>query len=223
MRTMPATDDTMPERVARPSAACSLCGLPAGNVLRPIVLAMMLGCHAGERRCADVPNGAVPRPAGAYTCQWQRAQMQAAEADDYVIYNHGWRGRTAVLSPSGERQLKELSRRMLVEPGIVVIAPPPDTLDSEEAAALVEQRREVVVQRLASAGVEEADELVRIGDPLAEPLYGEEAARLGTNRLSGRAVGAGFGAGGIGGGGMGGSGFSTSNTVGGGFFGGGFF
>lgn len=207
--------DSLRGRWALPVPLRLKCLLLAGSLV-------VAGCQAGERRCADVPNGALPLRPGSYSCQWQRAHMQAAEVDDYVIYDHEWLGRTAEPSPYGRRHLDELARRMLVEPGIVLIAPPPDSIRPELDEALNEERRQAVIEHLAAAGVEAAEDLVRIGHSRAEPLYGEEAARVGTSRLSGRAGMGGVGMGGLGGWG-GGSGFSTSNTWGGGFAGGGFF
>lgn len=184
---------------------------------------LLAGCRAGERCCTDVPNGAIPQPPGTVGCQWQHAQMQLAEEDDFVIYHHEWLGRTARLSPAGERHVHGLAQRMVYAPAVVWIAPPFDSTAFAEDEALSAERRQVVIEKLAAAGVEGAEELVQVGYPQAEPLYGEEAVRYGVNRLSGRAGAGGSLTGGFGGAGLGGGGFSTSNTMGGGFMGGGFF
>ena len=145
-------------------------GLTAG------LASLILGCctDCGELICdswANIPRGAIPKPVGEYTCAWQNAQAALAERDDFVIYRYEWVGDTAELGPFGIRHVGDLAFRLQSQPACLIIEPAEDTpLNSE--------RRLVLVARLASQGIPDADSLVIIGDSVAEGLHGLEAPRL---------------------------------------------
>jgi hypothetical protein len=164
--------------------------------------------------CADIPHGALPQPAGTYLCQWQRAQMDLAEEDDFVVYEAEWRGLTTDLGPYGQQHLAAIAQRLPQTPFLVVIVPRFDVERNQPDEALNMARRMAYVEALAHAGVPDADQRVVIGGAKAEGLLGEEAARYGfTRAIGGDSRG---GAGGGYGGGFGGG--YGSGAFGGGFY-----
>ncbi len=187
-----------------------------------------LGCRnhdpIGADRCAAFKPGSMPQRTGTYTCQWQTAQMDRAEAGKYVIYPSEWYMGGKTLGPDGRYHLKRMAHDLPHVPYPVVVA----SADDDE---LNEARREAVVGQLANAGFEDADQRVIVDRPEGEGLSGPEAARFGANRMFGRPPGGfgggagggggglGGGGGGLGGGGMGGGGFGGGGMGGGmGFF-----
>jgi hypothetical protein len=178
-------------------------------------------------RCADITPGAIPQPIGTFVCQWQRAHQGRAEQDDFAIYEHEWfRGGTE-LGPGGKRHLAELARRITTEPQLIRVQPHYDYEKNEMDDARNEARVAAVVNFLADAGLEDAYQYVLLEPPIAEPLYGTEAARLGNARLQGGRAGGGLGSAGYGGssvgGGLGSGGFGGGAIGGfGGGVGGGF-
>lgn len=181
------------------------------------------GCKQGPGplcpdKCADIPSGAMPRPAGTYVCQWQHAQMDRAEKEEFVIHQYEWFQGGRTLGPDGRRHLATMTLRLAHEPYPVVISASDDP-DKDE------MRRQTIVEALAMDGVSDADQRVLIAKPEAEGLYGPEAVRYGTSRMMGRGmmgggtVGSLGGQGGMGGaaGGAGGFGYGGSGGMGGGF------
>jgi uncharacterized membrane protein YgcG len=172
--------------------------------------ALSIGCATDK--CATIPPGAIPQPVGTFACQWQTAQAERAEEDDFVFYNYEWHLCGTQLGPYGHGHLAHVAERMLGEPAMVTVAPAymdQGCLNEELNTA----RWNVIVQYLTQHGVLDAASRVRVGPPQAEGMYGPDAAALGAKRLYG-GVGSGGGASGYGGGNFGGGG-------GGGGFGGG--
>ena len=193
-------------------------------------LLLISGCRAcdtplGPDRCATIPPGAMPPPAGTYACQWQTAQMERGELSKYVVHKYEWQQGGRTLGPEGRRHVEQLARRLPQTSYVVALSPADDD-------ALNDERRAVLVQHLANAGVADAPNRVVIARPEGEGLYGPESARYGAARALGITTtgqqgnqgggGAGsfntnsFGGGGGGfGGGGGGGGFGGGGT---GFF-----
>lgn len=188
-------------------------------ILPVIGMAALLGCRSVEDReghaheCQDIPNGAVPRRAGAHACEWLTAQERRAEQDKYVIYENEWRGNSTDLGPYGERHVTKIAKNISETPYPVLIQP-------SSAPSVDEKRREKIVNELLEAGFAEADTRVVIARPEAEGLYSIEAPGIARRYSSAGAAGqggqgAGFGgsstgqsaSGGLGGGGFGGGGF----------------
>jgi hypothetical protein len=180
-------------------------------------LSAAVGCNGTGRipACADIPPGAVPQNSGTYTCQWQAAQAQRAELDDFVIYLNEWSLRTSTLAQCGQAHIARLADRLAGCANPVVIQPSGETeLDQARQAAIIEL--------LAMRGVLSPGNRVVIATPEAEGLYGFEAPRIirgysqsgtynsgaggtgsGFGGSTGTNVGAGFGTG------YGGGGFNT--------------
>ncbi len=191
-----------------PNMDARLVWLLAGSI------SLLAGCRAsgglfGVDRCADIPPGAIPQPVGTHVCQWQTAQQDRAERDDFVIFNLEWEAGGQVLGPKGKRHAECLAEAVEQVPYPIVIA-------TSDDAVLDETRRQHVIEMLAANGVEDPAARVVLGESEAEGLYGPEAVRLGDARLigTGRTTGGGVTGRGFSGGGFGG-GFGSG--LGGGF------
>jgi hypothetical protein len=167
-----------------------------------VLLTIQPGCkQCGTDKCADIPQGAIPPPAGTYACRWQNAQAFRAEQDDFTIHQCEWLAGGSQLGPDGRKHAAEIARRWDQLPFPVVITPADDP-------NLNGARKDTLVNLLASDGVVDPAERVIVAYPKAEGLYGQEAARYGNMRLQGGSMmGGGMGGGmmgGMGGGMMGG-------------------
>jgi len=200
-----------------PTECCAaLCALLLG-------LGALVGCQHrgglfGVDRCAAIPPGAVPPPAGNFTCQWQHAQMAAGDADHFVIYENEWYQGGNSLGPAGQRHLDELALHMAESPEPVVIEPHFDAEQNQVDVTKNEQRKQYVIQALAAKGVPEPQHRVVLAYPDTEGLYGGEAARLGNSRMNGTpGTGGGINSGGnYGGASVGGGSFFSGSINGGG-------
>ncbi|MCI0681332.1 MAG: hypothetical protein L0Y71_04440 [Gemmataceae bacterium] len=176
-------------------------------------LSALVGCHSCDPAfgpaCADIPPGAIPQPLGTYACQWQTAQAERAELDDFVVYMNEWAERSALLGPCGRAHLSAIARRLDSIPAQVMVQ---QSADPELDLA----RLATVIEFLAQLGVGDAGSRVIIGTPEAEGLYGFEAPRA--VRGYTRGIGPGGGAATTG---FGGAGSGMSGTTGSGFGGGG--
>lgn len=179
-------------------------------------LSAVVGCHSCDPAfgpaCADIPPGAIPQPLGTYACQWQTAQAERAELDDFVVYLNEWADRSAQLGPCGRTHLNAIARRLDLVPAQVIVQPSADP-------ELDQARQATAIAFLAQLGVSDAGSRVIIGIPEAEGLYGFEAPRT----VRGYTRGIGLGGAGAGGAatGFGGAGGGMSGASGSGFGGGG--
>ncbi|MCC9643195.1 hypothetical protein LOC71_13000 [Rhodopirellula sp. JC740] len=170
--------------------------------------ALTIGCAGrhgifGTDKCADVPAGAIPEPAGTKVCEWQTEQVQNAIADQTVYYQADFVGGTAELSPVAMERLARNSGSGLLAIQHHVIEPSGDTdLDAFRVHA--------VTETLLQAGVPQP--VVQVAVPAALGLRGPQAERVaggfGTIRNSSAGTGAPIsrpsGLGGVGVGGFGG-------------------
>jgi hypothetical protein len=137
-------------------------------------LTATLGCTSrggilGVDRCADIPAGAVPEPAGSKVCNWQTAQVTGAVADQTVLYQCDFIGTSAELSPGASERMARNANSGLAAMQPAVIEPSGDvSLDSKRVNAVIGQ--------LASFGV--TAPIVEVATPAAIGLRGPQAERV---------------------------------------------
>jgi hypothetical protein len=165
-----------------PNSGCSNCAGPQEGC----------DCRWCVDRCADIPPGAIPPPAGTYTCRWIREEVDRANQDIFVVNQSEWYMGGDQLGPDGRVHLSRLAAKLCAVPNPIVVA-------ATEDPALNMKRQFAVIEGLAQLGVPDAGQRVVIAVPEAEPLYGQEAARIGAVRLQGGPTTGGTGAGGGGG------------------------
>lgn len=138
----------------------------------------------GVDKCADIPSGAIPKPAGDTICDWETAHVSGAHADQLVLYRADFIGSTAELSPGAIERLSRLLAVNAFDTAPLIIEPSGDeVIDSA--------RTDSAIETLASAGVVEPH--VEVAFPSALGLSGPIAERT--------SIGIGRGRGGNGGGG----------------------
>jgi hypothetical protein len=144
------------------------------------------GCGAGGGlfgnggmfdKCATIPQGAIPPPIGTHTNELLGRQVAKAEMDQFVLYLYEWSGDTANFGPFGSRHMERLATRLPSVTYPVIIEPDCD-------ANLNESRRLTVIAFLEQRGITDAGARVRLGYPIAEGIYGEEAPRIYRQMLS---------------------------------------
>ena len=151
-------------------------------VLLLACLFLVTGCASrggifGVDRCADIPAGAIPEPAGNKICNWQTVQVSNAFADQLVLYRSDFVGDTVQLSPAAERRMSRLANAGSASDLTWVIEP-------SENAELDQARLQSAVDRLTQFGVSPVD--VSIAVPAAIGLVGPQAERLGVGVGSGQ-------------------------------------
>ena len=81
-------------------------------------------------RCADIPAGSIPEPAGTKLCEWQTAQITNALADQTVLYQCDFIGGKSTLSPAAMERIRRHANSGLAEDASWVVEPSSDaTLD----------------------------------------------------------------------------------------------
>ena len=90
-----------------------------------------------------------PFPLGAVTDAHWETQQTNAEAADFIVYTHEFRGDTTQLGPAGRRHLEEMALRLHHVPFPVVVA----TVENDANPELDRQRREAIAHHLAAMGV----------------------------------------------------------------------
>ena len=173
----------------------------------------ILGCKNGWQpfnvdRCASIPSGAIPAPAGRHVGLWQRAQVASASADLGVFYQNEFLPKSSSLSPSGEEHVDRLVQQSLINSVPIVVE---RSSDSERDEA----RLQSLQTAFANVGIALPPEQICIAKPAARGLDGFRAQQAVRASL-------GSGSGGQGGGGQGGAAVGQSGSGGGGQGGGGF-
>jgi uncharacterized membrane protein YgcG len=172
------------------------------------------GCRMGDGickvdRCADIPCGAIPAPAGSHVCEWQAVQVDSASADQGVFYQSDFVGKTAQLSPSAEQQVARLVEHGALDNLHLVLEPSSDPQRDTD-------RVYMLASAFSAAGFPMSTGQIQIAHPAALGLDGFRAQQIGrTAARSGNAGGGGTGGRGIGGGGMGGGGIGGGGISGG--------
>lgn len=144
-------------------------------------LCLSAGCSQygilGVDRCADIPAGAIPEPAGTKLCQWQTAQATGAFADQQVLYQSDFVGKSTQLSPGAIERIQRLVQSGSTQQTAWVIEP-------SSSEPLDESRMRDFVFYLDNLGAPPID--VVVARPAALGLSGpmaEQTARgLGQNR-----------------------------------------
>lgn len=119
--------------------------------------------------CADIPAGAIPEAAGAKLCDWQTAHVTGASADQTVLYQADFIGRTGTLSPGAIDRMARNAQSGLAITQRSFIEPTGD-------AALDAARVNAVIVQLASFGV--TSPIVEVATPAALGLRGPRAERV---------------------------------------------
>lgn len=172
----------------------------------------LFGCRhyqgiLGVDQCAEIPNGAVPRPVGTSLAAWQQTQVAAAFPDQGVFYQADFVGTTDQLGPAAEKHVARLVQQGVIGKVPIVVEPSGDS--ARDAARALSLGR-----AFAQAGLDLPAEQIQIAYPPAiglDSFRAQQVARTasrGTNRGGGNATGAmgGRGGAGLGGGGGGGGG-----------------
>ncbi|WP_236623824.1 hypothetical protein [Rhodopirellula baltica] len=137
-------------------------------------LATTVGCTSrggilGVDRCADIPAGAIPEPAGSKVCNWQTAQVTGAVADQTVLYNADFIGTSAELSPGATERMARNANS-----GLAVTQP--SLIEPSGNHELDAARVNAVVGQLASFGI--TSPVVEVATPAALGLRGPQAERV---------------------------------------------
>lgn len=176
--------------------------------LSACVLCLVTGCqHLGCFHCADIPKGAIPQPLGTFACQWQTAQANRAELDDFMVYQYEWLDQQALLGPFGSKHVASLLPRLPENSQRIRIEPSGN-------AELDQRRQAALINALAEAGIADSVQRVEMGFGSAEPLYGVEAPLVSRRFLFSGGRGGGIRGGRGGSGGIGGSNVSVGVNTG---------
>ncbi len=174
------------------------------------------GCqNLSVDNCSDIPQGAIPLPAGTYMNEFFARQAGKAEADDFVFYYNEWVDDQAVLGPYGTEHIDRVVARLPLVQFPIIVQPEPNR------PILSTLRRQALIDSLRKAGVADAEQRVFVGRSAAEGLFGDEAERIYPQLVHGGFAGSGgggygggfvgFGGVGFGGGGIGGFGGNAFN------------
>ena len=158
-----------------------------------------------------------PTPLGAYSDQAWKLQEGNAEASDFVIHEHEFRGNTSKLNSQGESHVRQVAARM-AENGypVIIESSSMSTRESDvhgfpvhNDPALDQRRREVLVHTLIELGAKDVENKVVIGPALtpgyeliegqaayARSLSGFNRGNSGRGGSGGGSSGGGFGGGG---------------------------
>ena len=144
------------------------------NICLAITVTAVTGCASrggicGVDRCADIPAGAIPEPAGVKVCDWQTAQVSNAEADQTVFYKCDFIGNSARIAPDTIQRIARTAGSGLASTQPSIIEPSgDDQLDAARATA--------VTLQLASYGIKQPTVTVAI--PAALGMQGVRAERI---------------------------------------------
>ena len=139
-----------------------------------IALITTSGCASrggilGVDRCADIPAGAIPEPAGVKNCNWQTAQVSGAEADQTVFYKCDFIGDSAKIAPDALNRIARTASSGLATSQPSIIEPSGD--DALDAARVT-----AVSLQLASYGIPKP--VVTVAIPAALGMQGIRAEQI---------------------------------------------
>ena len=188
-----------------PTATCGLLAL------------LTVGCC--KDKCAYM-QPVDPVPLGTYSDQSWKLQEANAEASDFVIHEHEFRGNTSKLNALGESHVRQIAARMDQNGYPVIIQS--SSMSTREGdvhsfavhndPALDQRRREVLVHTLIELGAKDVENKVVIAPALTpgyeqvegEAVYYQSLRGFGGGNSGRGGVGGGIGGGGGFGGGLGG-------------------
>lgn len=139
-----------------------------------IALITTSGCASrggilGVDRCADIPAGAIPEPAGVKNCNWQTAQVSSAEADQTVFYKCDFIGNSAKIAPEAINRIARTASSGLATTQPSIIEPSGDeALDAARVTA--------VSLQLSSYGIPQP--VVTVAIPAALGMQGIRAEQI---------------------------------------------
>lgn len=139
-----------------------------------IALITTSGCASrggilGVDRCADIPAGAIPEPAGVKNCNWQTAQVSSAEADQTVFYKCDFIGNSAKIAPEAINRIARTASSGLATTQPSIIEPSGDeALDAARVTA--------VSLQLSSYGIQQP--VVTVAIPAALGMQGIRAEQI---------------------------------------------
>ncbi|MGB7342890.1 MAG: hypothetical protein WBD20_01640 [Pirellulaceae bacterium] len=135
-------------------------------------LCLSTGCMKcgilGVDRCADIPSGAIPEPAGSKLCQWQTAQATGAFADQLVLCQSDFLHNSTQLSPAATERVERLVHNGSAQQTVWTIEP-------SDSVQLDESRLREFVYYLDNLGAPPID--VVVARPAALGLTGPVAER----------------------------------------------
>lgn len=183
--------------------------------LAALAAAAGAGCHHSKKNVHS--SSYYPMPLGTISDPVWQQQESNAEASDFVIYEHEWKGNTVELNHAGKDHVKQIAARVNMVPFPVLVQQSSMTVDPDTQYGfpvhnneeLDLQRRQLVVQALTEMGISNAEDRVVVSPAIAPGFESFEAERAYHRGFSGGfgGFGGGFGGGGFGGGGFGGGGF----------------
>lgn len=126
----------------------------------------------GVDRCADIPAGAIPEPAGNKVCAWQTAQITSAFADQTTLYQCDFVGETSDLSPQAQQRILRHIHTGVASQSVWMIEPSAN-------APLDQSRIRSVSEFLTEQGAPSFE--VFLATPAAIGLEGAQAERVAGN------------------------------------------
>ena len=149
----------------------SLAWFRTGWVLPTVLAGCMNHQSSLVDKCSNIPPGAIPQPIGTHANEIITRQVNKAEMDQFAIYLYEWSGDSANFGPFGSHHIERLAARLPHVAFPVVIEPDCDP-------GVNEARRLSVIAYLEQHGIANAAQVVHLGYPQAEGLYGDEAERV---------------------------------------------
>jgi hypothetical protein len=128
-----------------------------------------------------------PFPLGAVTDAHWETQQTNAEAADFVMYDHEFKGDTAELAPGAKRHLEQMALRLEHVPFPIVI----EQTQHNAEPRLDRARRHAVVEHLARMGLPNVENRIVIAPAFAEGFTASEGEQAYGSMLGG--AGGGFG------------------------------
>lgn len=163
-----------------------------------LVAALSLGCATHDVLDSG-PEVDPPFPLGAVTDAHWETQQTNAEAADFIMYDHEFKGDTVALAPGAKRHLEQMALRLEYVPFPIVI----EQSMHNDNPQLDRARRHAVVEHLARMGLTNVEGRVVVAPAFAEGFTAIEAENSYYNIInSGRGGGGGGGRRFGGGGGM---------------------
>lgn len=144
------------------------------NICLAVAVTAATGCASrggicGVDRCADIPAGAIPEPAGVKICDWQTAQVSNAEADQTVFYKCDFIGDTAKIAPDAIQRIARTA-------GSGLAAAQPSIIEPSGNEQLDAARVTAITLQLASYGITQPTVTTAI--PAALGMQGVRAERV---------------------------------------------
>ena len=134
-----------------------------------LLAALSLGC-AYHDVLDSGPDVDRPFPLGAVTDAHWETQQTNAEAADFIMYDHEFKGDTVALAPGAKRHLEQMALRLEHVPFPIVI----EQSMHNDNPQLDKARRTAVVEHLARMGLPDADGRVVVAPAFAEGFTGIE-------------------------------------------------